>query len=173
MANGRTVGLGLMAFGALALVVIFLGTGSKPAKSGFEPSPSPSQSHFRSCKATVSALPAGFVLRDRSTRNLGSGVMGQSVTYGGGGRSVQVHIGFDGLDAADDLDFEIIGEALIGRREVEVLVAQSLPTILAATWEEPGLVPPCNEMTVMSRGFSQDELLVVVGDVKTVASRAR
>lgn len=115
------------------------------------------------------ALPPRMEQRDSSLENLGGNLMGRTVTYGDGRRQATVSVGFDALDTYEDLDFEG-RQRRIGERDVTVLVptAISTGTLRAATWEEAGLEPPCNAVTVVTKSLREGELLRLVRGLELV-----
>jgi hypothetical protein len=165
MRRARLTGFALLGAGAIVLVLVVLAAADQTSSTDSRNGYLPRDSGFDVCQLGVRRLPPGFVQRDRTRRNLGNNVMGQSLAYGARERSVQVHIGYDALDAAEDLDMILVRTVDVRRREVDVFRADAVPSITAATWEEEGLVAPCSELTVFARRLTQDELLAVVGGV--------
>ncbi len=118
---------------------------------------------------TATTLPAQFVLRSRTTRNLGNDVMGRSYVYGDGRSAVEVHVGFDALDLYEDLDF--VGRQIeSGGIERTMHVPTSLGSggFLGLTWEEPDEEGPCAELTLIGRRVDESTLLDVAAGLRRV-----
>jgi hypothetical protein len=114
-------------------------------------------------------LPPQFVLRSRTTRNLGNEVMGRSYVYGDGRRAVEVHVGFDALDLYEDLDF--VGRPVdAGGVDRTLHVPSSLGSggFLGLTWDEPDEEGPCAELTLIGRRVDQSTLLDVAAGLRRV-----
>jgi hypothetical protein len=171
MERGRWVGFVVvaLALAGLAALGYAAGHGAQGSRSGEAPAPERAAG-YRFCKVWVAPLPAGLALRDRQLRNLGGNVMGESVTYTGGGRKLQVHIGYDALGAADDLDFAERGTTYNKGRAFTLLQSAGLPSIRAAYADEAGPQPPCNALTVFTTRFSPAELVAVLGAVRVAAA---
>jgi hypothetical protein len=170
METGRLVGFLLVAGGAIALGVIAFQSATE--SSGPEesiPALSERGAAFRSCKARLRPAPAGFVERERTVQNLGGSVMGESVIYAdsGGGRTLELHAGYDALDAAEDLDFEERGSQRVRGHQVNLLRARGLPSIRAAHWLDATHASPCDSLTVISTNLSEPELLEGVAAVRS------
>jgi hypothetical protein len=166
MRRARLIGFGLLGTGAIVMLVVVLATADQTSSDTSRNGYLPRDAGFDICRIAARRLPAGFVERDRTRRNLGNSTMGQSIAFGALRRSVQVHIGYDALDAAEDLDMVHVRTVPIRDREVDVFRAKAIPSILAATWEEEGIVAPCSDVTVFARRLTEQELLDVVTGVR-------
>jgi hypothetical protein len=165
MGRGRLTGFLVLGAGAVVLLIVVLAAAGQPSSRGGDSASSQRDARFDLCRVKVGYLPAGFSQRDSTLRNLGNGVMGRSLAYGHRNRSAQVHMGYDALDAAEDLDIKLLRTTDVSGRTVEVYQAAAVPSILAATWEEGGLVQPCSKLTVFGRHLTEAELLAVVDGV--------
>lgn len=165
MGRGRLTGFLVLAAGAVVLLVVVLAAANQPSSRGGDGAGSQRPAQFDLCRVKVGYLPAGFSQRDSTLRNLGNGLMGRSLAYGLRDRSVQVHIGYDALDAAEDLDMKLLRTTDVRGRTVTLFRADAVPSIMAATWDEGGLIDPCSKLTVFGRHITEAELLAVVGGV--------
>ena len=143
--------LALAAVGAILALRAF--TALMDAGAAAEP---PRPAAFRFCPpVTVQAV--DLPLTDAALRNLGGNVMGRSATYGEAERQVQIHVGFDALEALEDLDLS----PLTGSGPVVTLLEgralAGITPLLAATWTDPGRTAPCGRVTMVSSGLTQVE----------------
>ena len=166
---GRRVGYVLVTVGVLGMAAIGFAiarqTGSTDEPKRVDVS-SKRDARFRFCKAELPSPPAGLRLAKRELRNLGGNMMGESVSYKAFDRSVRVHIGYDALDAADDLDLVDQGTVTVDGRDFKLLQSGPLPRIWAANSVDSGLIPPCNELTVFATGFDRSEVVALTGELR-------
>ena len=133
------------------------------------PSPRPRPAPFRFCPdVSVGGLPGEVVLKDKELRNLGENVMGRSIQYTGGRQRVWVAVGYDVLDALEDLDFteetnSIVGEHMVTISTTDILSAHRLK---AGTWADTRFESPCDQFTVVAWNLGEKAFLAVVGGVK-------
>lgn len=148
------------------LLAAACGTGTEAESQA----PRPADATF--CPRVVLApVPDRFARTDEVTRNLGSGLFGRSIVYSDGARTITVHVGYDALDAFEDIDFEGEGEGAgegerIGGREFVVVESQALrggAVVRAGTVELTELEGECRGVTVISNGVSAEEHLEVLG----------
>jgi hypothetical protein len=167
MEGGRWLGFVLVGLALAGLAALGYAAGREAKTSQPDEPPVPQrEARYHFCKVRVGPLPTGLALRGRQLRNLGGNVMGESITYTGGGRKLQVHIGYDALDAADDLDFQERGFAYRRGRSFTLFRSAGLPSIRAGYSEDAGPQPPCNLLTVFTTRFSPAELRRVLGAVQ-------
>jgi len=94
---------------------------------------------------------------DRQTVNRGDNLMGIHVEYGDGTAVFSVDVGFDRLDALEDVDFQTYGIGVLGGRRVEVVrstVFAAGGPLWGASWTEKGADPGCAEVTAVGREMS-------------------
>ena len=131
-------------------------SGNSPRPESYTFCPTPS----------IGALPARFSLRDRTLENLGQNLMGRSATYGYGRRHLTIFVGYDALDAYDDLDFHERVVAVAGRQVTLATPGAVAETHLRfATWDDKRFGPGCQLLTIVAKRLTEGELLDVVGTV--------
>jgi hypothetical protein len=117
----------------------------------------------------ATTLPPQFVLRSRTTRNLGNDVIGRSYVFGDGRQAIEVHVGFDALDLYEDLDF--VGRPVESGgvdRTLQVPTSLGSGGFLGLTWDEPGEEGPCAELTLIGRRVEESTLLEVAAGLRRV-----
>lgn len=163
--RGRTLAIVLVGAGvASGLVVAAL---ARPGDGG--PGGPARRPAFRLCPQVSLRDPARrFALVDAELPNLGGNVMGRSLTYRDGPRRLSVNVGFDILDALEDLDFETTGSLRIGGRDVVLLASDALPRerLLAAVWEDARFQPPCDEFKVVAWNLEEGDLIGLLREVE-------
>lgn len=109
-----------------------------------------------------------MVLKDKELRNLGENVMGRSIEYTGGRQRVWVAVGFDVLDALEDLDFTEETTSIVGGRRVTISTTDiiSAHRLRAGTWEDTRFEPPCDQFTVVAWNVGERSFLDIVGGVE-------
>lgn len=126
------------------------------------PSPSPRPIAFSFCPDIfVKPPPKGLILRNRELHNLGGNVMGRSLQFSAGPRRVWVAVGFDVLDALEDLDFTEESTAEVNGRRVRISATDVLSghRLRGGTWEDSRFESPCDEFTVVAWNVNQKEFL--------------
>lgn len=95
---------------------------------------------------------AGMEFFDHQLRNLGGGLMGESRIYRGKGERFEIHVGFEALEAFEDLDFLARGTSLIGGREFMLSKAAAVNFPFWAATFDLGFGPEgCREVTIIGR----------------------
>jgi len=121
--------------------------------------PAPGPAGYRVCpRANLAA--AGFEPRNRTLRNLGGRVQGHSTDYGTGVDAISAHVGYDALDALEDLDLERVEVGVLGRR-VALLsggALQSRAPVGVAQWEEPTFPERCQLITLIARSRDRPQV---------------
>lgn len=167
------VGLPLMVVSPLAFLLF-----SDPVKRVPEPRPTPEPrpASFRVCQGvTVEAVPEGLVLVKRDLRNLGENVMGRSIQYSSGLRRVWVGVGYEVLDALEDLDFTQESTSNVRGRRVKISVTDILSDhrLRAGVWEDKRFRAPCDEFTVVAWNLSTREFLDVLRGIEVAYPESR
>jgi hypothetical protein len=111
----------------------------------------------------------------RELRNLGENVMGRSIQYTGRGQRVWVGVGFEVLDALEDLDFTEESMEIVGGRRVNVTTTDIIAAhrIRAGVWEDERFEPPCDEFTVVTWNLTEKAFIDVLDGVRTVYGESR
>jgi hypothetical protein len=163
--SGERLGLALVVIGVLGLLAIGYGiarnSDSEPERTG---TPAvPRGGRFRFCEARLRPPPLPITKRQR--RNLGGNVMGESITYSEGARKLTLHIGYDALGAAEDIDLAEEDSAFVGGRDFTLLQSKPLPDIWAAT-AQTGYLTPCDTVTLFTIGFGEPDLIAFLGRLR-------
>jgi hypothetical protein len=139
------------------------------------PSPRPRPAPFRFCPdVSVGGLPGELVLKDKELRNLGQNVMGRSIQYTGGRQRVWVAVGFDVLDALEDLDFTEETTSIVDGHRVTISTTDiiSAHRLKAGTWEDTRFESPCDQFTVVAWNLGEKAFLEVVDGVEVTPPQA-
>lgn len=135
------------------------------------PTPEPRPASFRVCQGvSVEALPEGLVLVKRDLQNLGENVMGRSIQYSGGLRRVWVGVGYEVLDALEDLDFTQESTSNVRGRRVKISTTDILSghRLRAGVWEDERFQAPCDEFTIVTWNLSTKEFLNVLRGIEVL-----
>jgi hypothetical protein len=115
-------------------------------------------------------LPSGFALRKRETRNLGSGTIGRSYTYGDGTRAVEIHVGFEALEIYEDLDF-VEHEVVVDDVPRTVHVPRAISSgFIGVVWDEPDESEPSAQLSLLGRRLDEQTILDIAAGVRRVDS---
>jgi hypothetical protein len=140
------------------------------------PSPRPRPATFRVCQGvSVGGLPKGLVLVERDLRNLGENVMGRSIQYSAGLRRVWVGVGYEVLDALEDLDFTQESTSDVRGRPVKISETDILSghRLRAGVWEDERFQSPCDEFTVVTWNLSTKEFHRVLRSIEVVSPESQ
>jgi hypothetical protein len=140
------------------------------------PSPRPRPAAFRVCQGvSVGGLPQGSVLVERDLRNLGENVMGRSIQYSAGLRRVWVGVGYEVLDALEDLDFTQESTSDVRGRRVKISATDILSghRLRAGVWEDERFQSPCDEFTVVTWNLSTKEFHKVLRGIEVVSPESQ
>jgi hypothetical protein len=163
--SGERLGLALVIIGVLGLLAIAWGitrnSGSDPERQGA--AAVKREGRFRVCEARLRPPPMPITKRQR--RNLGGNVMGESITYSDGTRKATLHIGYDALGAAEDIDLTETDTAFVGGRDFTLLQSKPLPDIWAAT-AQTGFLTPCDTVTLFTTGFGEPDLVAFLSRLR-------
>ena len=152
----------LIPIALVALGILYLSNRGRP---GIPPaSPRPALSTF--CPKLALDGRTGAQLVDKELRNLGGGLMGESRLYRWNGKTLELHVGFEALEAYEDLDFLARGTVTLNGHlfKVSRSLALSYP-LWAATFDLDSGPDRCREVTVIGHGYKEQrfrELLAAI-----------
>lgn len=147
-------GLVLLALAAVGAIMVLRAITALMDTDAVAERPRPAA--FRFCPP-VTLQAADLPLTDTTLRNLGGNVMGRSATYGDAERQVQIHVGFNALEALEDLDMSPLPGSGPAVALLEGRALAGITPLLAATWTDPGRRAPCGSVTMISSGLSPVE----------------
>jgi hypothetical protein len=158
------------------VVLILLGVAAGVLAFGVGGSdPEPPGASTRSADATFCpkvslASQAGMDFFDHQLRNLGHGLMGESRIYRGDEGTLEIHVGYDALEAYEDLDFLARGTLVLAGRKFELsrAVAVSFP-FWAAIFDLGRGPHRCRQVTVIGRHLKERRFLALLGALRPPA----
>jgi hypothetical protein len=157
-------------------VLIVLGVGSGVLAFGVGGGePEPPGASTRSAASTfcpkVSLGPrTGMGFYDHQLRNLGGGLMGESRFYRGEAETFEIHVGFDALEAYEDLDFLSRGTSVVGGRKFKLSQAVAVNFPFWAATFDLGFGPKgCREVTIIGRPVKERRFRVLLSVLKIPA----
>lgn len=164
------VGIVIVAVGVLLLtyaafrIVSFGSTSDQPRGARV---PDLDSSEFCS-RYEPTALPPGFELLRRDTRNLGDSRIGRSYVYGDGSRTIEFHVGYEALEQYEDLDF-VEHHTNDGGVSRTVHVPRALGgDFLGVTWTDDEESAPCSSLTAIGRRVDESTLLHAAAGLRRV-----
>lgn len=145
------VGAGLLVFALTRGDSEPPGASTRPAGSSF-------------CAKVSLAARSGMQFYDHQLRNLGGGLMGESRFYRARGEMFEIHVGFEALEAFEDLDFLARGTAVIDGREFTLSQAVAVNFPFWAATFDLGLGPEgCREVTIIGRPVRERRFRSLLG----------
>jgi hypothetical protein len=140
----------LAALFPILVVVLIMALWLGRQESGPPPTAKPRTAGAVFCPKVLLGPQAGLPIADRQLRNLGEGLMGETVTYRVGEGIFEIHVGFEAFEALEDLDFTPQGIVSLGGRRFELSKAAGVPKPLWAATFDLGRGPEgCREVTLI------------------------
>lgn len=116
------------------------------------------------CPKVSLAARSGMQFYDHQLRNLGGGLMGESRFFRARGEMFEIHVGFEALEAFEDLDFLARGTSVIDRREFALSQAVAVNFPFWAATFDLGFGPEgCREVTIIGRPVREQRFRSLLG----------
>jgi hypothetical protein len=152
----------------VVLILVGVGAGVLPFAVGGSDSEPPGASTRTAdatfCPKVSLASRAGMEFFDHQLRNLGHGLMGESRIYQGDGGTLEIHVGYEALEAYEDLDFLARGTIVLAGRKFELSQAVGVSFPFWAAIFVLGRGPDgCRQVTVIGRGLKERRFRALLG----------
>lgn len=118
----------------------------------------------RSCPTVTSPDLGPQNLEDSDLVSVAPRVHGRHLQYRVDGAKLQVYVGIDVADRAEDLDFLGSPEVVNGR-DVVFLHSTAVPRILIVEWTDSRFAAPCDQIGVFTEGLDEATVRRIVAGI--------